>query len=162
MLKLVYVESLDLLLVACEDGCIYVWGIDEEGVQILRRMKYEEEKANAIADNEDMQNYIKFYMKINNSRDRDSFDINESAEPSERQEAKSPPKETASKVDETDSVTNRVAGFVLKKILCEHSSCVTSLVVIERPSKRAFHVYKMHVTNLSIKIGFLIPNSEFV
>jgi WD40 repeat protein len=30
-----------------------------------------------------------------------------------------------------DSVTNRVAGFVLKKILSEHTACVTSLVVVE-------------------------------
>jgi hypothetical protein len=35
--------------------------------------------------------------------------------------------------NEGDSVTNRVAGFILKKVLSEHTSCVTSLVVIERP-----------------------------
>ncbi len=38
-----------------------------------------------------------------------------------------------SKEDKDDSVTNRVAGFILKKVLSEHTSCVTSLVVIERP-----------------------------
>lgn len=33
---------------------------------------------------------------------------------------------------ESDSVTNRVAGFVCKYVFCEHESCVTSLVVIEK------------------------------
>jgi len=33
---------------------------------------------------------------------------------------------------EGDSVTNRVAGFVCKYVFCEHESCVTSLVVVEK------------------------------
>ncbi|KAH3833025.1 hypothetical protein DPMN_106327 [Dreissena polymorpha] len=36
------------------------------------------------------------------------------------------------KDSESDSVTNRVAGFVCKYVFCEHESCVTSLVVIEK------------------------------
>lgn len=33
---------------------------------------------------------------------------------------------------ESDSVTNRVAGFVCKYVLSEHLSCVTSLVMVGR------------------------------
>ena len=36
------------------------------------------------------------------------------------------------KLQESDSVTNRVAGFICKYVFSEHESCVTSLVVIER------------------------------
>lgn len=31
-----------------------------------------------------------------------------------------------------DSATNRVAGFTCKLILCDHTSCVTSLVLVGR------------------------------
>ncbi|WAQ99882.1 MHCKB-like protein [Mya arenaria] len=37
---------------------------------------------------------------------------------------------------ESDSVTNRVAGFVCKYVFCEHESCVTSLVVIEKENSQ--------------------------
>jgi len=33
---------------------------------------------------------------------------------------------------DNDSVTNRVAGFVCKFVFAEHTSCVTSLVVVGR------------------------------
>ncbi len=41
--------------------------------------------------------------------------------------------QTPVQVDESESVTNRVAGFILKKIFNEHNSCVTALAVVERP-----------------------------
>ena len=33
---------------------------------------------------------------------------------------------------ESDSVTNRVAGFICKYVLSEHLSCVTSLIIVGR------------------------------
>lgn len=171
---MVFVESLDLLLAACEDACIYVWGIDEEGVRILRGMDYKENRSE-FDDNDPLtQEYVKNYMRMHSARDRDSFDINDSvvvvdnagvntstqtgagqgdiieqqeqaaeanstehAVSASRLEKSTSPRKTASSVknQEAETATNRVAGFVLKKILCEHSSCVTSLVVVERPSK---------------------------
>ena len=132
MSKILYVESLDYLLAACEDGNIYVWGIDQEGVAILDKMKHEEEKANIEANN-----YMQDYMRLREN-DRDSFDYVEIGELAgdtstitPNQQSKQTKSNSVHK-DESELVTNRVAGFVLKKVFSEHSSSVTSLVAIER------------------------------
>lgn len=46
ILRMKFVESLDLILAACEDNSIYVWGFDQEAVNILKNMKYEEKNKN--------------------------------------------------------------------------------------------------------------------
>jgi WD40 repeat protein len=120
ILKMVFVECLDLLLAASEDGNIYVWGFDQEAVKILKNMKYTEDKERLEEKNLD---YFQTYLK-NIRRVREV--IIDDAENEQDDLAK-----TSNKL-ETDSVTNRVAGFILKKILSEHSSCVTSLIVIDR------------------------------
>lgn len=38
----IYVEELDLLVVACEDSKIYVWGFDYEAVKTLHRLGKEQ------------------------------------------------------------------------------------------------------------------------
>jgi len=113
VLKLLYVESLDLLLAACEDGAIYAWGFDEDSVKILKNMKFDEEQDNNFKSLE------KYYKRMMN----DDFEHTEDFQADDS---------TNRKNDENDSVTNRVAGFSLRKILCEHTSSVTSLVAIER------------------------------
>ena len=42
ILRMIFVERLDLILAACEDSSIYVWGFDQDAVNILKNMKYEE------------------------------------------------------------------------------------------------------------------------
>lgn len=210
-MKMVFVESLDLLLAACEDACIYVWGIDEEGVRILRGMEYKEFKTEdemildgsrgGGSDDPVTQEYMRTYMKMRNARDRESFDLNDTTTPGanggatsagqldteeadaeidttmeqqQHQQQQQKTRTSAIMLDhqrnesilatsrleksvmttsktrrttslahnqEVETATNRVAGFVLKKILCEHSSCVTSLVVIERPGNDYIHIY---------------------
>lgn len=205
-MKMVFVESLDLLLAACEDACIYVWGIDEEGVRILRGMEYKEFKTEeemmldgsggGASDDPVTQEYMRTYMKMRNARDRESFDLNDTTTPGangatsagqldteeadaeieaeqqktrtnatilERNESISASRleksvMTTSKTrrttslahnQEVETATNRVAGFVLKKILCEHSSCVTSLVVVERPrTERYFFHFKINSNSI--------------
>ena len=120
ILKMVFIECLDLLLAASEDGNIYVWGFDQEAVKILKNMKYTEDKEKLQESNLD---YFQTYLK-NIRRVREV--IIDDAENEQDELAK------ASNKLETDSVTNRVAGFILKKILSEHSSCVTSLIVVDR------------------------------
>lgn len=127
VLKMLFVESLDLVLAACEDACIYVWGFDDEAVKILKNMKYSDID-NSTKEDADTYNYYKEYLKTVSNTQYD-FDNNNGFTSDDYED----PQAANAKKDETDSVTNRVAGFVLKKILSEHTSCVTSLVTIDRP-----------------------------
>lgn len=124
VLKLLYVESLDLLLAACEDASIYVYCFDEEAVKILKNMKYAEENNKSEENN---FKYYKEYLKSVANINNEEFDTT-MADADEQNDENG----NSSKKDENDAVTNRVAGFILKKILSEHTSCVTSLVVIDR------------------------------
>jgi WD40 repeat protein len=123
VLKLLYVESADLLLAACEDASIYVWGFDEEAVKILKNMKMNDD--NNKLDENNIKNYRAYLKNLmnNNGEDLDALrDVEE--------------EEDSAKKDESDSVTNRVAGLILKKVLSEHTSCVTSLVVVEKVDEK--------------------------
>ncbi|KAL4227310.1 hypothetical protein ACF0H5_012756 [Mactra antiquata] len=101
ILKILFVESLDIILAASEDTNIYVWGFDDQAVSVLQNMKPQ-----------DMQSLVTKYSIL---LDSDSELL---------------PQNT--KDLDSDSVTNRVAGFICKYVFCEHESCVTSLVVIEK------------------------------
>lgn len=118
VLKLLYVESLDYILAACEDASIYVYCFDEEAVKILKNMKFTDENSKIEEKN---FKYYKEYLKSVDSINGEEFDGTNFDFAEE------------SKTEDGDSVTNRVAGYVLKKILSEHTSCVTSMVVIDRP-----------------------------
>ena len=118
ILKLVYVENLDYILAACEDASIYVYCFDEEAVKILKNMKFTDE--NTKNDEKNFK-YYKDYLKSMENTNGEEFDM-ANLDNAEEIRAK----------EDGDSVTNRVAGYVLKKILSEHTSCVTSLVVIDR------------------------------
>ncbi|XP_048258792.1 uncharacterized WD repeat-containing protein alr3466-like [Haliotis rufescens] len=102
ILKIVFVESLDFILAASEDSNIYVWGFDEAAVEVLRNMKPQ-----------DLEALINKYAVLLDSA------------------SELLPKNTTQK-RESDSVTNRVAGFVCKFVFSEHMSCVTSLVAVGR------------------------------
>jgi len=43
VVKMIFVESLDLIVAACEDSGIFVWGFDQEAVKILKNMNYDED-----------------------------------------------------------------------------------------------------------------------
>lgn len=102
LLRSVFVENLDLLVVASEDNNIYVWGFDEDAVKVLENMRPADE------------NLIYKYAILLGEK------------------AFKPVKRDVEGSKEHDSVTNRVAGFICKHVFTEHSSCVTGLAVVGR------------------------------
>jgi len=96
ILRMIFVERLDLILAACEDSSIYVWGFDQDAVNILKNMKYEEKmkfkskKSTTFRDevNRDEKNnylekidYIKYLNNLNtscNQYETTSFEKNSS------------------------------------------------------------------------------------
>ncbi|XP_020913413.1 U5 small nuclear ribonucleoprotein 40 kDa protein [Exaiptasia diaphana] len=97
LLRSVFVENLDLLVVSSEDHNIYLWGFDENAVSVLQNMRPADESL-----------IIKYAILLEG-------------------------KNTIRKPEEEnteDSVTNRVAGFVCKHVLTEHTNCVTGLAVV--------------------------------
>ncbi|XP_030834052.1 uncharacterized protein LOC752732 [Strongylocentrotus purpuratus] len=111
LLKSLFVESLDLLLLGSEDGNIYIWGFDDAAVNALRDMK--------PSSNDDLLKKYRILL-ANNSTESGS---DNSSEFEETISLENP---------EIDSVTNRVAGFVCKNVLSGHSSCVTSMFLVGR------------------------------
>ncbi|KAL5004688.1 hypothetical protein ScPMuIL_018144 [Solemya velum] len=103
--KIMFVESLDYILAASEDSNIYVWGFDDQAVEVLKNMKPQ-----------DVENLVSEYSVL---LDGDSELL--------------PQRQRSNSIGGgSDSVTNRVAGFMCKHVLTEHMSCVTSLVVVGR------------------------------
>ncbi|KAI8789007.1 vegetative incompatibility protein HET-E-1 [Biomphalaria glabrata] len=102
ILKIIFVESMDYILAASEDSNIYVWGFDQAAVQVLQSMKPQ-----------DLDLLTTKYAVL---LDPDSPLL----------------PQNSSFLSGNDSVTNRVAGFILKYVLSEHLSCVTSVVLIGR------------------------------
>ncbi|KAL9965739.1 hypothetical protein ACROYT_G029581 [Oculina patagonica] len=102
LLRSIFVENLDLLVVASEDNNIYVWGFDEDAVKVLENMRPADE--NLI---------YKYAILLGGKHFKP---ITKDVEGSK----------------EHDSVTNRVAGFICKHVFTEHSSCVTGLAVVGR------------------------------
>lgn len=100
LLRSIFVENLDLLVVASEDNNIYVWGFDEDAVKVLENMRPADE------------NLIYKYAILLGEK------------------AFKPIKKDNEGSKEHDSVTNRVAGFICKHVFTEHSSCVTGLAVV--------------------------------
>lgn len=100
LLRSIFVENLDLLVVASEDNNIYVWGFDEDAVKVLENMRPADE------------NLIYKYAILLGEK------------------AFKPIKKDIEGSKEHDSVTNRVAGFICKHVFTEHSSCVTGLAVV--------------------------------
>ncbi|KAH9505160.1 hypothetical protein Btru_058857 [Bulinus truncatus] len=102
ILKIIFVESMDYILAASEDSNIYVWGFDQQAVKVLQSMKPQ-----------DLEFLTSKYAVL---LDPDSPLL----------------PQNNSLLTGNDSVTNRVAGFILKYVLSEHLSCVTSLVLVGR------------------------------
>ncbi|KAK2188036.1 hypothetical protein NP493_146g02006 [Ridgeia piscesae] len=98
-LRMLFVEELDLLIAACEDGNIYIWGFDTAAVTVLQNME---------PPDSDKRLINKYAVLLSNSSEL--------------------LRETT--INDNDSVSNRVAGFICKNIFEEHDSCVTSLAVI--------------------------------
>lgn len=132
ILRLLYWESMDLIFGACEDASIYVWGFDQEALKLIKNVKIttpeEEEDMKLRSINEYMMKLNEMDQLMQNGslvEDQDKNFLQQRLK--KNSEGVNNDNTTAS-----DSVANRVAGYVLKKILCEHTSCVTSLVVVER------------------------------
>ncbi|XP_065836008.1 uncharacterized WD repeat-containing protein alr3466-like [Oscarella lobularis] len=102
LLKALYAECLDLLIVSSENGNIYVWGYDEAAKKALSEMKPSASEVELIK---------KYSAVLTES----STLLN--------------PKKNLDAAE--DSVTDRVAGFVCKYVLRQHSGCVTGLALVE-------------------------------
>ena len=50
LLSSVYVEHLDLLVLACEDARVYVWGFDYDAVDALQKLGRENAKTNFVIE----------------------------------------------------------------------------------------------------------------
>ncbi|XP_071842800.1 uncharacterized protein [Apostichopus japonicus] len=104
LLKALFVEHLDLLLLGSEDGNIYVWGFDDNAVNALKNMK-------PVG----LPDLVKKYGIL---LGQDAADHSSMFE------------ENITLDTKADSVTNRVAGFVCKTVLQGHSGCVTCLTLV--------------------------------
>ncbi|PIK45764.1 hypothetical protein BSL78_17369 [Apostichopus japonicus] len=104
LLKALFVEHLDLLLLGSEDGNIYVWGFDDNAVNALKNMK-------PVG----LPDLVKKYGIL---LGQDASDHSSMFE------------ENITLDTKADSVTNRVAGFVCKTVLQGHSGCVTCLTLV--------------------------------
>jgi hypothetical protein len=118
ILRLAFVEKLDLILAASEDGNVYLWGFDQEAVHILKNMK-PLMKSNQNDAKSDAVNSL----ASNSLNSLNTSQLTDYSENVEKSKVKS----------DSDSVTNRVAGFTLRKIFSEHTSCVTSLAIVDNP-----------------------------
>ncbi|XP_019642839.1 PREDICTED: uncharacterized protein LOC109484071 [Branchiostoma belcheri] len=102
LLRTMFVESLDLLVATCEDSNIYVWGFDDEAATVLQRMQPSTS-----------ENLVQKYLILLGP-----------------QSQLLPRNGAGGQLDDHDSVTNRVAGFICKNVLQGHNSCVTSVIVV--------------------------------
>eukprot|EP00105_Crassostrea_gigas_P018916 XP_011437175.1 PREDICTED: uncharacterized protein LOC105335121 isoform X1 [Crassostrea gigas] len=117
ILKIVFVERFDYIIAASEDSNIYVWAFDSDAVKALKDMKPM-----------DMEKLVAKYSIL---LDPDSELLPQNRPNTlEVETADEEEEEISSVKSESDSVTNRVAGFVCKFVFAEHMSCVTSMVVI--------------------------------
>ncbi|XP_077985512.1 uncharacterized protein LOC144440123 [Glandiceps talaboti] len=108
-LKSIFIESLDLLLVASEDANIYMWGFDDDAVNALQHMKPE--------------GHEELIRKYGILLPRESLLL-------PRRTLRNNYLNAIHNVQENDSVTNRVAGFICKNVLMGHHSVVTCMAIV--------------------------------
>ncbi|KAF6030822.1 hypothetical protein EB796_010866 [Bugula neritina] len=120
ILSTLFVEDLDIILAASEDGNIYVWGFDDSAVAVLQDMKRSSEKGD---NSQDMSGMEKYAILL---KDTPSASQLSHSHMDENQLA------AYKRMKEEESVSNRVAGFICKYILTEHRSCVTSMCVVHK------------------------------
>ncbi|XP_007889613.2 probable U3 small nucleolar RNA-associated protein 13 [Callorhinchus milii] len=101
----VFVEELDLLALAAEDGKVYLWGFDDSLSSILKMMP---SKAKLQQDR-----IRRFEVLLDQTPKDHLFDLKDNE-------------------NDADSVTNRVSGFVCKKVLSGHLQLVTGLALVAR------------------------------
>lgn len=134
VLKMIFVEALDIMCAACEDGSIYVWGFDEDAVKVLKDMRFSTEEKSK--QDESNFKYYNAYLKTLQTASGGVEDLENTLNDIEDTETATTATTTRSAAFEennkVDSVTNRVAGLILKKVLNEHKNSVTCLCLVER------------------------------
>ncbi|MGH0118700.1 UNVERIFIED_CONTAM: hypothetical protein FKN15_027783 [Acipenser sinensis] len=106
----VFVEELDLLALSSENGSVYLWGFDDSLSSLLRMMPSQTE-----IDSDPAQARERFELLLDRAGgSRDST--------------------TTEEERVSDSVTNRVSGFICKKVLAGHFHTVSGLAVVGKGS----------------------------
>lgn len=60
VLRMLFVERYDLIVAACEDWKIYVWGFDQEALKALTTLRDQSVDINAIAEGRSLKFYLLF------------------------------------------------------------------------------------------------------
>ncbi|XP_033909027.2 uncharacterized WD repeat-containing protein alr3466-like isoform X2 [Acipenser ruthenus] len=103
----VFVEELDLLALSSENGSVYLWGFDDSLSSLLRMMPSQTE-----IDSDPAKRFELLLDRAGGSRDST----------------------TTEEERVSDSVTNRVSGFICKKVLAGHFHTVSGLAVVGKGS----------------------------
>ncbi|XP_041078724.1 uncharacterized WD repeat-containing protein alr3466-like [Polyodon spathula] len=103
----VFVEELDLLALSSENGSVYLWGFDDSLSSLLRMMP---SKTNI--DSDPAKRFELMSDRAGGSRDSNMTE----------------------EEHVSDSVTNRVSGFICKKVLAGHFHTVSGLAVVGKGS----------------------------
>nr|CAB3260425.1 uncharacterized protein LOC100175309 [Phallusia mammillata] len=152
LLRCIYVEHLDLLVLASEDGNIYLWGFDYAAVSALTRLTPDKEENTETNDKfnvlleanrtavtpqtpdagaaRDVDDAVIDQLNNNLTMDDNQNDEKQNKNTSDKTGGPAtPPADSMTR----DSVTNRVAGFICKNVFIGHASCVTALAVVHNP-----------------------------
>lgn len=141
-----FLEKSDLLILACDDGKIYVWGFDSDGIHVLEQLA-EEHKARLEWESTSKYNFLRSTpllppqppMDKQLMVDQSCSQVISTASAVTQSQittvAPSMSMNTAVTGSQTgNSANNRVAGFICKNVLIGHSSCVSSIVIIDNPA----------------------------
>lgn len=145
IMEVKYVEHLDLLFLASEDGNIYVWGFDGEARRALHALEVNrQKKESAEAERYEFlrtpNNGIRKVPVKNNTSILNQLNQVKLLKQAITKEKEMPLTYSRSMQfnmtteQAGNSVTNRVAGLICKNVLIGHTSCVSAMCVINNSS----------------------------
>jgi len=135
IMEVKYIEHLDLLLLASEDGNIYVWGFDGEARRALQALEAKRHKTETV----DVERYeflrtpthgIRKVPLKNGPKKHQLVNFLSTKENEIPLTYGRSVQFSLTAEQVGNSVTNRVAGLICKNVLIGHSSCVSSMCVI--------------------------------
>jgi len=139
IMEVKYVEHLDLLFLASEDGNIYVWGFDGEARRALQALEIKRHKRESV----DTERYeflrtpnhgIRKIPVKNNAKNLNQLIIASTKENEVPLTYARSVEFNMTAEEVGNSVTNRVAGLICKNVLIGHNSCVSAMCVVNNSS----------------------------